>query len=61
MATMHEAIKGMEDTTIMEEVAIGFKLIIEAGVHHLGDKIEIGEMTEVQVTIGLGQVLGQVK
>ena len=61
MATMHEAIKGMEDTTIMEEVAIGIKLIIEAGEGHLRDKIEIGEMTEVRVTVGLGQVLGQVQ
>ena len=61
MTTMHEAIKGIEDTMIMEEVAIGVKLIIEAGVGHLRDKIEIREMTEVKVTVGLGQVLGQVQ
>ena len=61
MATMHKAIKGMEDTTIMEEVAIGIKLIIESGVSHLRDKIKIGELIEVRVTVGLGQVLGQVQ
>ena len=59
MATMHEAIKGMENTTIAEVVAIEIKLIIEAGVGHLRDKIEIGGMTEVRVIVGLGQVLGQ--
>ena len=61
MATMHEAINGMEDTIIMEEVATGINLLIEAGVGHLRDKVEIGEMTEVRVTVGLDQVLGQVQ
>ena len=61
MATMHEAIKGMEDTTITEEVAIEIKHIIEAGTGHLRDKIEIGEMTEVRAIVGLHQVLGQVQ
>ena len=61
MATMHKAIKGIEDTTIMEEVAIRIKLIIEAGVGHLRDKIKIGETTEVRVIVGLGQILGQVQ
>ena len=51
----------MEDTIIMEEVAIGINPIIEVGVGHLRDKVEIGEMTEVRVTVGLAQVLGQVQ
>ena len=58
MATMHEVIKGMEDITITEEVATEIKLTIEEGVGHLKDKIEVGEMREVGVTVGLGQVLG---
>ena len=61
MATLHEVIKGMEGTAIMEEVVIEIKLIIEEGVCHLRDRIEVGEMTEVRVTVGLGQVLGQVQ
>ena len=58
MATVHEVIKGMEDITITEEMVTEIKLIIEEGVGHLKDRIEVGEMTEVGVTIGLGQVLG---
>ena len=58
MATMHKVIKGMKDVTIMEEVVIEIKLIIEEGVGHLKDSIEVEEMTEVRVTVGLGQVLG---
>ena len=58
MATMHKVIKGMEDITIMEEVVTEIKLIIEEGVDHLKDRIEVGEMTEVGVTVGIGQVLG---
>ena len=61
MAIMHEVIKGMEDMAIMEEVVTEIKLIIEEGVGHLKDRIEVGEMTEVRVTAGLGQVLGQVQ
>ena len=61
MAIMHEVIKGMEDIAIMEEVVIEIKLIIEEEVGHLKDRIEVGEMTEVRVTAGLGQVLGQVQ
>ena len=55
MATMHEVIKGMEDITITEEVVTETKLIIEEGVGHLKDRIEVGEMTEVGVTVDLGQ------
>ena len=61
MATTHEVIKGMEDITSTEEVVTEIKLIIEEGVGHLKDRIEVGEMTEVGVTVGLGQVLGQVQ
>ena len=46
----HEVIKAMEDITIMEEVVMEIKLIIEEGVGHLKDRIEVGEMTEVGVT-----------
>ena len=61
MAIMHEVIKGMEDMAIMEEVVTEIKLIIEEGVGHLKDRIEVGEMKEVRVTAGLSQVLGQVQ
>ena len=61
MAIMHEVIKGMEDMVIMKEVVTEIKLIIEEGVGHLKDRIEVGEMTEVGVTTGLGQVLGYVQ
>ena len=61
MAIMHKVIKGMEDMAITEEVVTEIKLIIEEGVGHLKDRIEVGEMTEVGVTVGLGQVLGQVQ
>ena len=58
MATIHKVIKGMEDITIMEEAVTEIKLIIEEAVGHLKDRIEVGEMTEVGVTVGPGQVLG---
>ena len=61
MVIMHEVIKSMEDMAIMEEVVTEIKLVIEEGVGHLKDRIEVGEMTEVRVTAGLGQVLGQVQ
>ena len=55
---MYEVIKGMEDITITEKVVTEIKCIIKEGVGHLKDRIEVGEMTEVGVTVGLGQVLG---
>ena len=58
MATTHKVIKGMEEITVMEEVVIGISSIIEIGVGHLRDKVEIGQMTEVRVTAGLDQILG---
>ena len=61
MTTVHKGIKGMEEITITEEVVIGISSIIGIGVDHLRDKVEIGEMTEVRVTAGLDQVLGQVQ
>ena len=56
MAIMHEVIKDMEDMAITEEVVTEIKLIIEEGGGHLKDRIEVGEMIEVRVTAGLGQV-----
>ena len=61
MVTMHKAIKGMEDITIMEEVFMENKFIIQEGVGHLKDRIKVGEITEVGATVGLDQVLGQVQ
>ena len=61
IATTHEVIKCMEDITITEEVVTEIKLITEEGVGHLKDRIELGEMMEGGVTVGLGQVLGQVQ
>ena len=61
MAIMYEVIKGMEDMAITEEEITEINLIIEEGVGHLKDRIEVVEMTEVRVTAGLGQVLWQVQ
>ena len=57
MATMHEAIRGIQEITIMEEAVMKINLIVEDGVGHLKDRIEAGEIIEVRVTVGLGQVL----
>ena len=57
MATICRAIKGIEGRTIMEEAVTEINLIVEDKVGHLKDRIEVGEMTEVRVTVGLGQVL----
>ena len=51
----------MEDITIMEEVVMEIKLIIEEGVGHLKDRIEVGDKIEVGATVDLGQVLGKVQ
>ena len=61
MVTTNKVIKGMEDITVTEEVVMEIKLIMEEGVGHMKDRIEVGEMTEMRVTVGLGQVLGQVQ
>ena len=57
MATTHEVIRGIEEIIIMAEAVTEINLIAENGVGHLKDKIEVGEMTEARVTVGLGQVL----
>ena len=44
----------------MEEAVTEINLIVEDGVGHLEDRIEVGEIIEVRVTVGLGQVLEQV-
>ena len=61
MAMTHEVITGKEGITIVEDVVIATSPIIGIGVDHLRDKVKIGEMTEVRVTAGLEQVLGQVQ
>ena len=61
MATTHDVIRGIEEILITAEVVTEINLIAEDGVGHLKDRIEVGEMTEVRVTIGLGQVLEQVQ
>ena len=57
MATMHEAIRGIQEITIKEEVVMEINLIVEDRVGHLKDRTEAGEIIEVRVTVGLGQVL----
>ena len=62
MAITCEVIKDMGDTIItIEGIAIGIKITIKEGVGHLKDRIEIGQMTEAQVEVGLGQVLEKVQ
>ena len=45
----------------IEEATIEIKIIIEIGLGHLKDIVEIGEMAEAQVTVGLDQVPEQVQ
>ena len=63
MPIIHEVVRGIEGIMItrIEEATIEIKIILEIGVGHLKDKVEIGVMAEVQVTVGLGQVLEQVQ
>ena len=61
MVTMNKVIRGMQGTIVIEGIMIEIDFIIEIGVGHLKDRIEVGEMTEVWVTVGQGQVLEQVK
>ena len=49
--------RGIQEITIMEEAVTEINLIVEDGVGHLRDTIEAGEIIEVSVTEGLGQVL----
>ena len=57
MTTTHEAIRGVQEITIMEEAVIEINLIVEDEVGHLKERKEAGEIIEVRVTVGLGQVL----
>ena len=61
MATSHEVIRGIEEILITAEAVTEINLIAEDRVGHLKDRIEVGEMTEVRVTAGLGQILEQVQ
>ena len=61
MVTMQEVTKDTEDITIMEEVVMEIKFVIEEGEGHLKDRIEVGGMTEVGATVGLNQLLEQVQ
>ena len=54
MATVHKAIRDIQEITIMEEAVTEINLIVEDGVGHLKDRIEAGEMIEVRVTVVLG-------
>ena len=58
--TIQEVIKGMEDQIIMitEGETLGIRIMIEIGVGHMKDKIEIEGTVEALVTVGQGQVLG---
>ena len=61
MVIMHEVIWGMQETIVIEGMIIGINIMIEIGVGHLKDRIDVGEMTEVWVTVGQDQVLEQVQ
>ena len=53
MVTTHEVIRGMWEIIIIEGMIIGTDYTIEIGVGHLKDRIEVGEMTEVWVIVGM--------
>ena len=60
MVTTHKVIRGMgEIIATIEGMVIEIKITIGIAVGHLKDRIEVGEMIEVWVTVGLGQALGQ--
>ena len=62
MVTTCEVIRGMgEIIATIEGMVIEMIITIGIGVGHLKDRIEVGEMIEVQVTVGLCQALGQVQ
>ena len=44
---MHEIIRGMQGTIVIEGIIIGIDFMIEIGLGHLKDRIEALEMTEV--------------
>ena len=47
MFIRHEVIRGMQEIIVTEGMIIGIDFMIEIGVGHLKDRIEVGEMTEV--------------
>ena len=47
MITMHKVIRGMRGTIVIEGMIIGIDFMIEIGVGHLKDRIEVGEIIEV--------------
>ena len=47
MVTMHEVMRGMEETIVIEGMIIEIDFMTEIGVGHLKYRIEVGEMTEV--------------
>ena len=62
MVTTCEVIRVMgEIIATTEGMVTEIKITIGIGVGHLKDRVEIGEMIEVPVTVGLGQALGQVQ
>ena len=56
MATMHEVSKGMEDN--YRRGSYRDQTYNRRRSRSFEDRIEVGEMTEVGVTVDLGQVLG---
>ena len=58
---MHEVIRGMQETIIIEGMIIKTNFMTEIGVGHLKDRIAVGDMTEVWVTVGWDQVLEPVQ
>ena len=59
MDIMREVIKGMGDRIIITKgETLEFKIMIEIGVGHIRDRIEIARMVEALVTVDQGQVQG---
>ena len=58
MDTIQEVIKGMEERIIIttEGETLDIKIVIETGVGHMKDRIEIERIVEASVTVDQGQV-----
>ena len=58
--TIQEVIKGMEDQIIIitEGETLGIRIMIEIGIGHTRDKIEIEGIAEALVTVHQGQIQG---
>ena len=62
MDITREVVRGTETIImIIEGMTIEVKVMVEIGVGHYIDRIEVGEEIEVQVMVGLGQDQGQVQ